>query len=125
MAGVAGMVALGDRPLLSTATGVVVAFVKEGTFTAPEGDADLRTLPVRYSDRAGTLRARPFSDAVSNLTESQFLDWPVKGPRTLRWLLDSMVSSDTSPLRRHFWWRGVLGLSGGVWGIFCMGSAAR
>ena len=111
VAALAGMVVLGDRALLTSATGEVVALAKDGTFVAPEGDADLRTLPVKYSDRAGTLRARPFSDAVSNLTESQFLDWPVKGPRTLRWLLDSMVSSDTSPLRRHFWWRGVLGLS--------------
>ena len=57
-------VVAGDRALFTTSAGEIVALAKEGTFSVPEGGDDLRTLPVRYSDKEGTLRSRPFASAV-------------------------------------------------------------
>ena len=43
--------------------------------------------------------------------ESEFADWFVKGPRTLRWLLVAMATQGLTPIQRHYWWRNVLSLT--------------
>ena len=77
---------------------------------AVESD-DLRTFPVEYRAGNGSCRGRAFAAAVELVTESPFADWPLEGPRTTSWLLQQLVAMDSTPLRRHYWWRGMLGLN--------------
>ena len=74
-------------------------------------------MPVKYLPGSTTVRGRPFAQAVSLLSESTFNDWPVDGPRTLLWLLRTMAAGDTTPNRRHYWWRSVLGLGANEAGV--------
>jgi hypothetical protein len=73
------------------------------TFVIEEVGADVRTLGVAYRPTTGE-RHKDFSTAVNEQVESEFLDWPVEGPSTTRWLIEHMMRSGTSPLDRHFRW---------------------
>ena len=46
---------------------------------------DCRTLEVRHQSHTG-VRFRPFEDALHYMSEEDFPDWPVEGPRTTKWL---------------------------------------
>ena len=107
----------GDRALVRLADGSYMASARRGTFDVLVASADRRTLVVKYSDSAGTQFARPFAESVSLLSKTPFVDWPLHGPRTLLWLLYAMVASNTAPLGRHYWWRGVLQLGASDEGV--------
>jgi hypothetical protein len=113
------MPCLGDRGLLLLRGGGGVgiqsmAVGRVGTVDIPAGPAtvvdDMRTMEVKYRPGQSDQRGRNFADGVASALEHPFPDWPVPGPRTCRWLLAAFVSSDTTPLRRHYWWRSTLGL---------------
>ena len=38
------------------------------------------------------------------------LGWPIKGPRTTKWLYEQFRRLAQSPTQRHMWWRQVQGL---------------
>ena len=83
--------------------------------SVPAAADDLRTLPVKYLP--GGERARVFSNAVGLCTESEFPDWAVEGPRTLKWLCNTAVKADLTFKRRHTWWKQSLGLSANDAGV--------
>ena len=45
------------------------------------------------------------------LAETDFTHWPIDGPRTCKWLLTTMAQIETTPTRRHQWWRQAIGLT--------------
>ena len=45
---------------------------------------DARVCPVRYDERGE--RYRSFDEALRFLEEPEWKDWPIQGPRTVRWL---------------------------------------
>ena len=69
----------------------------------PDLGADARTLEVSYRPATGE-RHKPFSEAVNLMTGDEFDDWPVEGPRTTRWLVESIEKSGAPPLDRHHRW---------------------
>jgi len=69
---------------------------------APDGHADARCLPVMY-DRAG-LRARDFRDAVAAMEPAEWPSWPIRGPRTVQWVLQHMGENGGTPLAWHSRW---------------------
>ncbi|CAK0801950.1 unnamed protein product [Prorocentrum cordatum] len=68
---------------------------------APRPDA--RTLPVVY-DMVGN-RRREFRDAVLACREDQWEGWPVRGPRTIHWVLRYIVDHGGTPTGMHSRWR--------------------
>jgi len=64
--------------------------------------ADARCLPVVY-DRAG-LRAREFRDAVAAMDPAEWPAWPIRGPRTVQWVLQHMCDNGGTPLAWHSRW---------------------
>ena len=98
----AGSIAIGKVDTLGTSAPGAAASALSGQ--------DLRTLPVRYTAGAGGQRRRNFHEAGDMLSSTVFPDWPMDGPRTAAWLCAAFASSDTTPIRRHHWWRQVLGL---------------
>jgi len=91
-----------------------MAVGRVGTVDIPAAPAavvdDMRTLEVKYQPGQSNLRGRSFADGVASAVEHACTDWPIPGPRTCMWLLSAFVLSDTTPMRRHFWWRSTLGL---------------
>ena len=56
-------------------------------------------------------RVRSFREAVALLTETDWADgWPVRGPRTLRWVLELIGENSTHPLAHHGRFRQLVGL---------------
>ena len=122
----ANMPCIGDRglyvlPGTSGASSASIAVGRVGTVAVPAAPApavdDMRTMAVKYKPGQGTDRGRSFADGVANALEHSFPDWPLEGPRTCQWLLSAFVSSDTTPCRRHFWWRSILGLGASDEGV--------
>jgi hypothetical protein len=69
----------------------------------PEIGYDARTMPIKFRPVTGE-RHIAFDDAVSLLPEDEFLDFPVTGPRTVRWLCEQIVKSGAPPISRHSRW---------------------
>ncbi|CAK0810320.1 unnamed protein product [Prorocentrum cordatum] len=66
-----------------------------------------RTLPAQYNPRGE--RTRSFQSARGAFTEETFDDFPVRGPRTIGWLMEAFHKGGQSPVARHHWWRQMLG----------------
>ena len=49
-------------------------------------------------------------EAIVLLTETIFKDWPIKGPRTVLWIMKELRRQNMTPLQRHTWWKSVLKL---------------
>ena len=47
------------------------------------------------------IRHRPFAEAVREMTESTWADWPLSGPRTTLFVLSYIAEHYTSPEQRH------------------------
>jgi hypothetical protein len=60
--------------------------------------ADARVCPVRFDERGE--RYRQYSDAVPLLLEPAWHDWPIKGPRTTRWLAKYIKDMGITPKLR-------------------------
>ena len=117
---------LGDRALVELGPGQYLAVGERGSVAdtprpSPPAAAggssgglagsagDLRTLAVKY-DSAGK-RFRDFRESALLLTETPFADWEVKGPRTVKWLVEQLMKDQLTPMRRHQWWRQLLRLT--------------
>ena len=83
--------------------------VKEDGEEKGDGDdLDARVLALRKVDGR---RVRSFREAVALLTETDWADgWPVRGPRTLRWVLKFIGENSTHPLAHHGRFRQLVGL---------------
>ena len=68
-----------------------------------EDSEDVRVIPVLY-DRAG-VRFREFKSCIDQFADPTFPDWPVPGPKTVKWVLDFMYQRAKSPLGWHQMWR--------------------
>ncbi len=64
---------------------------------------DARVLPIQTGSEGE--RRRVFRDAVRRMTESDWPEWPVHGPRTVRWCLKFLAEQDSHPRARHTKWR--------------------
>ena len=64
---------------------------------------DARTLPIAHRALTGE-RHLAFDVGTNSMTEQQFDDWPVEGPRTTKWLCTGMVRSSPTPTARHHRW---------------------
>jgi hypothetical protein len=104
----------GDRGV-ARCDGTLASIGRKTGAVAVDKEDYLRTMGVRYNT-AGE-RDRPFGEAVSILSETPFKDFPLKGPRTMRWLLLAHVKQNTTPVARHFWWRQVQRLSANDVGV--------
>ncbi|CAK0843037.1 unnamed protein product [Prorocentrum cordatum] len=56
-------------------------------------------------------------EAASLTTTTAFDDWPISGPRTAEWLAREIARQELTPVRRHFWWRQLLGLGPSDWDV--------
>ena len=86
--------------------------------TTPPADSpreDVRTLAIRY-DRAGR-RHREFREYVSIMSEDEWVDWPVRGPRTTRWVLEFMLEHGGTPCGWHRRWQSEMRLDAGAAGV--------
>lgn len=66
-------------------------------------DDDARTLPI-VRDPDG-LRFREFRSAVQESKQTEFSDWPVAGPRTVKYVLSQMLDHGGSAMGHHQAWR--------------------
>ena len=64
---------------------------------------DARTLAVRYSSEGK--RRRELREGVELVSESSWGDWPIKGPRTAKWVGQYIVTNGGSPLTMHNTWK--------------------
>ena len=86
-----------------------LAEVSDGTVmiqlggVSDEADIDARVLPVVAT--AEGVRRRNFTDSARELTESEWLGWPLRGPRTAKWCVDFLGQEDRHPRARHTKWR--------------------
>ncbi|CAE7199591.1 unnamed protein product, partial [Symbiodinium natans] len=69
----------------------------------PSQADDARTLAVRYN--AEGQRRREFREAVEKSTESAWTDWPVRGPRTAKWVGQYIANNGGSTFAMHNAWR--------------------
>ncbi len=69
---------------------------------ADETQSDARALAVKCN-RVGD-RWRKFLEAIAMMDCCAYVDWPLKGPRTVRWLLQHIARHGGSPLARHTKW---------------------
>ena len=75
-----------------------------GTVAAATGPVDdARTLPILIGDDG--VRFREFPEGVRLLQESAWGDWPVRGPRTVRWVFAFMCDRAETPTAHHTRWR--------------------
>jgi len=77
----------------------------------PEDDA--RTLTIRT---LGNVRFRQFKEAVELMSQVDFKDWPVPGPRTVMWCLTFLVRRG-GPQAHHQWWVSINKLQLGDAGV--------
>ena len=69
-----------------------------GAIAIGSGD-DARTLAVRYGTDGK--RRRELRDGVELASESVWSDWPIKGPRTAKWVGQYFVINGGSPMSMH------------------------
>jgi len=69
-----------------------------------EKDMDARIMTIER-DPLTKERWRDWRIVASRLKEQKFDDWPLEGPRTVRWLSKEFVKSGGGPLRQHQNWR--------------------
>ena len=73
-----------------------------GAIGIGQGD-DARTLAVRYGTDGK--RRRELRDGVELASESVWADWPIKGPRTAKWVGQYFVTNGGSPMVMHNTWK--------------------
>jgi len=102
----------GDRCHLALADGAGdkrIAIHLVGSKTAADDDEDLRTLPVRYL-RPG-LHHRSFDPVCGALISTVHSNLPISGPHCAQRLCEAIAGQNTTPSRRHHWWRTCLGVT--------------
>ena len=77
-------------------------------YRAAEGEYDARVLAVRRGP-AGN-RARTWKEVVEDTGETPFPDFPLEGPRTVRWCVEFIGRRQGGPMDHHRWWVSSYGL---------------
>ena len=54
---------------------------------------------------------------MSDSVETEFTDWPVKGPRTVKWCLKYLNAQPGGPVEHHHLWRRTGGLTAADFGV--------
>ena len=70
---------------------------------SPEVSEDARTLPV-LRNSAGE-RFRDVKGVAEHISEVEFADWPLQGPRTAKWWWTELSRSGLGPVARHTTWK--------------------
>jgi len=110
LAGLAGALAGVAAPGAAPAGGVAPVGAPGGWVAPLAPPADLRVMNVKY-DHAGK-RFRECRDALSIMQlEEAWDDWPIKGPRTVRWCLEHMITHAGTPKGWHQKWMSEMRLS--------------
>ena len=78
-------------------------------FIAAEGEYDARVLPVRRGPSG--VRSRTWREVVEEVSETPFEDFPMEGPRTVRWCVEFIGRRQGGPLDHHMWWVSCFNLS--------------
>ena len=78
-------------------------------FLAAEGEYDARVLAVKRGP--GGNRMRSWRDVVEDVGETAFDDFPVEGPRTVRWCVEFIGRRQGGPMDHHRWWVQSYGLN--------------
>ena len=87
-------------PGLGLATRSVLHFILRNVEdSAATGGLDARGLAVRESNREGC--HFPFTEAVSELSETDLAKFPTSGARMTRWLCKFIRDQDIAPRSRH------------------------
>lgn len=79
------------------------------------GISDTRILGM--STNAGKRRKLQWRELCMKAQEENFSDWPVPGPRTVRWCLDFLNRRGGGPLDHHKWWVSTHRLTDDLWGV--------
>jgi len=66
-------------------------------------EVDARVLPIVRNKQG--VRQRNFSEAVPELTESEWDSWPITGPRTTSWCVAFIKDQNGAPRARHARWK--------------------
>ena len=113
-----GNLALTDDP---SAPGTTVVARQVGAMESAAGIAetrraelcppDLRVATIRYG--ADGKRFRGFRESVDTMSTEPFDDFPLSGPRTCGWLLESIAHSSLTPVSRHSRWTSESGVAAG------------
>lgn len=83
-------------------------------FSGREGSGDARLLDLATIGK--TRVTRPWRDVCDRLSPEEFEDWPVHGPRTVRWCCAFINRRGGGPGDHHRWWVASHRLSAEDWG---------
>ena len=92
---------------LAQGLGVGLGSIPGASVCSPSA-SDLRTLAVKFDEQGK--RHRDFRSGVLDMTEEEFDDYPIKGPRCLLWGLKFMLEHGNSPTGWHAKWKSDLKL---------------
>lgn len=70
--------------------------------TAETGEDDVRTSSVKFGPDGS--RRRNYREAVKSMTEVDFSDWPLEGPRTCAWVAREVARVAEGPRSQHGLW---------------------
>ena len=69
---------------------------------ADAGKEDVRAISVKYG--VGGSRRRVCREAIESMAESEFADWPLEGPRAVRWVLREIPRAAEGPRAQRSLW---------------------
>ena len=84
-------------------------------FRGREAAGDARLLEVSVIDSRRVRRM--WRDAVKEMKEVTFLDWPIPGPRTASWCVSFLNRRGGGPTDHHKWWKSTNKLFADMWGV--------
>ena len=92
-----------------------------------QGDRDARilSLDVQSSTTGVSRRRRTWREVCDMLREDAYPDWPVPGPRTVKWCCMHINRRGGGPQDHHRSFRQAYGLQTGDWGVDAHGVALR
>ena len=71
-------------------------------FLAAEGRHEIRVLAVKRGPVGNRLRS--WREVVADVEEAALYDFPVEGPRTVRWCVEFIGRKRGGPMDHHRWW---------------------
>ena len=77
-------------------------------YVAAEGEYDARVMAVRRGP--GGTRSRTWREVVEDIGETPFEDFPLEGPRTVRWCVEFIGRRQGGPMDHHRWWASIYNL---------------
>lgn len=98
-----GAAATGGIAALTAALGGASYDEVPSTQPGLSSDGDARTLAVRFDEQ--NVRHVEFGLALERMHEDQWADWPIRGPRTTKWVCVHIYENARTPLNHHAQWR--------------------